>query len=66
MKNINTYRDYLKEATLINPEDMPSQKGSNLARKTIGELRRKFKKLTDDEVRDFIKDLAFAFDLEVK
>jgi hypothetical protein len=59
-------RESVKEATLINPEDMPSQKGSDMARKTIGDIRKKFRSLTDDEVRDFIKDLAFAFDLDVK
>jgi glutamyl-tRNA reductase len=39
-------------------------KGADLARKTIADLRKKFKGLSNEELEEFMKDLSYAFDLK--
>ena len=41
-------------------------KGSDLARKTIADLRKKFRNLSDEELEEFMEDLATAFNLQKK
>ncbi len=53
----------IPEATVINPEDMPSRKGTDLGKSTVAGLRKKMRKLSEQELDDFIEEIAFAFDL---
>ena len=47
-------------------ESVNEGKGSELATKTIADLRKKFRKLNDAELEEFMKDLAYAFNLQTK
>ncbi len=50
----------------LNEDKLNEGKGSELATKTIADLRKKFRKLNDAELEEFMKDLAYAFNLQTK
>lgn len=68
----NTYRTKVKGKQVdfgtkdIREGKLNEGKGSELATKTIADLRKKFRKLNDAELEEFMKDLAYAFNLQTK
>ena len=50
----------------LNEDKLNEGKGSELATKTIADLNKKFRKLNDAELEEFMKDLAYAFNLQTK
>ena len=58
MKNAKTFEQFKNSLN-----ETESTKGTDLAKTTVANLRKKFRKLSDQELDDFMTELAYSFDL---